>query len=135
MRCGVLCGMVLSGNSPLPVATLLPFYVSTLLPPLPDLKKNGAKELAAMAMLSLVSDRRTSPLLCRPNELTGWTDGRFNTGMFVGALARLKIAVEAGPTAVQRAVSSVLGERLTVTANDDDGEVGLLAELSECIVS
>eukprot|EP01043_Picozoa_sp_COSAG02_P070343 COSAG02_NODE_12416_length_1549_cov_1.113793_1_plen_297_part_10 len=56
----LLCDIVEAGE----VAQAAPTY----------LKKGGAAELASMAMLSLVTDSRSEPLICAPNDLTGWTD-------------------------------------------------------------
>ena len=90
---------------------------------LAEQKKEGFRELAGMAMLSLVSDARSEPLVCAPNELTGWTDSRFPPAMYDAAVARLQAAMAGEPSAVQTAVSAVLAERLV--------EAGLAAKMQD----
>jgi hypothetical protein len=97
----LLCAIVEAGE----VAQAAPTY----------LKKGGAAELASMAMLSLVTDSRSEPLICAPNELTGWTDPRFNNGILAAALVRLQDAMATEPSAVQRAVNAVLVDRLAAS--------------------
>lgn len=64
-------------------------------------------------MLSLVTDSRSEPLVCAPNELTGWGDARCNHATMAAALLRLERAMAAEPSAVQIAVSGVLTARLS----------------------
>jgi hypothetical protein len=93
------------------------------------LKKAGAKELSGMAMISLVSDERSEPLICAPNDLTGWTDSRFNTAMYAAAVDRLERLVAAKQaTAVQQAVSDVLKAKLAAA---EAGEVKVADALAE----
>lgn len=99
----LLCEIVEAGE----VAQAAPTY----------LKKGGAAELASMAMLSLVTDSRSEPLVCAPNELTGWTDPRFNNGILAAALLRLQQAMAHEPSAVQKAVNTVLAARLSASTS------------------
>jgi hypothetical protein len=97
----LLCVIVEAGE----VAQAAPTY----------LKKGGSAELASMAMLSLVTDSRSEPLICAPNELTGWTDPRFNNGILAATLVRLQDAMATEPSAVQKAVHAVLMDRLVAS--------------------
>ncbi len=101
----LLCDIVEAGE----IAQAAPTY----------LKKGGAAELASMAMLSLVTDSRSQPLVCAPNDLTGWTDPRFNNGMLAAALVRLQNAMGTEPSAVQEAVNAVLMDRLAASTLAD----------------